>query len=141
MTRLIRPGPRAAVALGTMGAALSAFLAYAVVTRHRPDLVQAWLLIVAILGVVLIGIYSVRIEVQDDRILRIDGFWRTRAIRFEDIDHSEPRTLAERDHPLWLDIYPKNSPAGSRPLRLPLKSCRQADVAWLISLKQLRIRS
>lgn len=124
-----------------MTAAIGAAVLYAALTRHRLNIVEGWLLLVAILGVALIRIYSVRIEVGDDRISRVDGFWSTQTIRFDQIDRSVPRAIAERNHPLWLDIFPKAENPGSDVLRLPLKSCSQADVRWLMSLEPLRIQS
>ena len=140
MTRIIRPGPRPAIALGLMATIFSTVVLYGAITQQRWDLVEGWLFFMAILSVVIMGIYSVRIEVTDDHISRLNGFWSTQTLRFDQIDHSVPRALAERNHPLWLDIYSKKQGPKSTTLRLPLKSCREADVSWLMSLEALRIR-
>ena len=84
-----------------MATIFSTVVLYAALTQHRWDLVKSWLLFMAVLSVALIGIYSVRLEVTDDRISRLNGFWSTQTLRFDQIDHSVPRVLAERNHPLW----------------------------------------
>jgi hypothetical protein len=124
-----------------MAALVGVVVLYASFSQHRSDLVEGWLLLVVALGVVLIRIYSIRIVVGDDSISKVEGFWSTQTVRFDEIDRSVARVMAEPSHPLWLDIYLKGQPQKGAVLRLPLKSCRQVDVSWLMSLEALRIRS
>jgi hypothetical protein len=141
MNRIIRPGPRPAVAFGTMALVLGAFLLHGALSQHRLDLVEGWLIFVASLGIILIRIYAVRIEVTDDHISRVDGFWLRQTVRFDQIDRSVPQALTDGSRPLWLDIYPLEPILKAKPLRLPLNSCRPADVSWLLCLKALKVRS
>jgi len=94
-------------------------------------------LMAMLFGAMLLLIYSVRIKVREDSISVIKYFLLGQEVPFTDITRSMPRSLAERDHPLWLDIHGKpNSPV----LRLPLKTCKKRDVEWLLSLPQLKVR-
>ena len=89
-------------------------------------------------GALLLLIYSVRIKVREDSISVSKYFVSEQKVLFTEISRSMPRILAERDHPLWLDIHGK---PDSRVLRLPLKTCKKRDVEWLLSLPQLKVRS
>ena len=80
-----------------------------------------------------------RILVDDDGVSFRPTFGNgsERRVTFEGITMSIPRVLGEPEHPIYLDIYCK----GKRPtLRLQLKCFRQKDVAWLLSLPELKVQ-
>ena len=60
-------------------------------------------------------------------------------MRFEDIDHSTKVILADKDWPVSLSIHRKES--GSPSVLVRLKILRKADVDWLLSLADLKIRT
>ena len=88
------------------------------------------------------SIYLQRIVVDDDSIALRRPLIGLSHVPFRDIAFSCARALAEPDHPVLLDIYvadPKRPARHVLKLRLRLKPYRQADVAWLLALPQLKV--
>ena len=136
--RSLYQGPRAAIAFSILLTIIAAIFLLVAPAGARLEAMfgigQVAVLFIAVLGL----IYSVRIRVEKDGISVLRGFWSRRTVHFTDISHSVPKILAEPNHPLWLDIYGQ----GSAPLlRVPLKSLRQRDVDWIMSLEKLRVRA
>lgn len=92
------------------------------------------------LGVLLAHIYLSRVTIGDDYIEYRKGFGGSTRVPFSDIEHSTTRVLAERSHPLFLDIFSKGMEYRRAPmLRIRLKAFRKADVDWLLSLPELKV--
>ena len=143
LMRVLKPGPRAAIAFGTLFGLFLVVAAFA----YRPgaNLIEGLKGVLVLAGgfaALLIHIYLARVTVGDDYIEYRAGLARSTRLAFSDIGHSATRVLAEPSHPLFLDIFRAgsehhhNAPA----LRIRLKPFQTADVKWLLSLPQLKIR-
>ncbi len=142
--RVLKPGPRSLIAFGILWFLIAGLLLVIAVVYRRPFLpvLEALGYLAAVFAVVLGSTYLQTIEVGEDHIaLRFPlGFGRR--VDFRDIVRSRRRTLAEPRHPVLLDIFVSDPPNPSRhvlKLRLRLKAYRQSDVAWLLSLPQLKV--
>ena len=139
MSRVLKPSPRPYVALGIVlgGVALIAILP--ILAAGKPwQALQAtggMLLVYAAFGVAL---SRQRVVVESDSITFHELFKPTSRVLFRDISRSVPRILGEPEHPLGLDIYADN--AKKPALRLRLKSFRAAEVAWLVSIPDLKVQ-
>jgi len=142
--RILKPGPRPLIAFGILWLLIAALLFSVSVVHRRPFLpileVLGWL--AAVFAAVLGSTYLQKIEVGEDHIALRFPFGFGRRVAFRDIAMSRRRTLAEPRHPVLLDIFVPDPGKPSRhvlKLRLRLKAYRQADVAWLLSLPQLKV--
>lgn len=142
--RVLRPGPRPLIAFGIMWLLVAALLFTVAVIYRRPLLptLEGLGYLAAVFATILGSIYLQRIVVGEESIALSFPFGFKRSVDFRDIVLSRTRTLAEVRHPVLLDIYVSNPKKPSRhvlKLRLRLKPYRQADVAWLLSLPQLKV--
>jgi len=142
--RVLKPGPRAAIAFGILFGLFLAVAAFA----YKPgaNLVEGLkgvLSVAAGFAALLVHIYLARITMTDNYIEYRAGFGRTTRLAFSDIEHSSTRALAEPSHPLFLDIFRASDHAHHRTrpaLRIRLKPFRTDDVKWLLSQPQLKVR-
>lgn len=142
--RVLRPGPRPLIAFGILWILVAALLFTVAVIYRRPFLptLEGLGYLAAVFAAILGSIYLQRIVVGEDSIAVSFPFGFKRRVDFRDIVFSRTRTLAERHHPVLLDIFvsnPKNPSRHVLKLRLRLKAYRQADVAWLLSLPQIKL--
>lgn len=106
------------------------------------------LVAVALLPLIpLIPISLGRVEVDDDEI-RVRKFGKIgERVRFEEVGYSHVSVLAESNHPVTLTIFAKveeaedenQEPEDTELMTVGLKILRKEDVAWLLSLPQLKI--
>ncbi len=138
MHRVLRPGPRPFIALGILFGVITVLLLGVALAHGR--ILQTFDAIVAVpvlYAVLAAGLLRARIVVSDDALA-----WRPpfglleRSVAFSRVKVSNASVLAEPEHPVTLEIF-----AGGRvpALTLRLKLFRQNDVAWLISLPQLKV--
>jgi hypothetical protein len=137
--RTLKPGPRPFLAMGTICALLGLFPLS--VGIHTGKWVEAGKMAGAflILPAILFGPFvSTRIEVDDTEIrLRNFGLVARRA-RFDEIEFSIPRILAEKDWPISLTIFGGDDQRER--MVINMKILRKEDVAWLLALPQLKVR-
>ena len=102
--------------------------------------------ILVVYGVLCFMVSGSRINVTADSIECQSRLGFKQVACFRDIKVSKPQVLAEPDHPVALDIYAdsgKRTEEGEiilrRLLSIRLKIYRQADVAWLLSLPDLKV--
>ncbi len=142
--RILRPGPRPFVAFGILWLLVAALLFVVAAVYRRPFLpvLEALGYLAAVFAAVLSSIYLQASEVGEDHIAVRFRFGFGRRVAFREIALSRRRTLAEPRHPVLLDIYVPDPKRPARPvlkLRLRLKAYRPGDVAWLLSLPQLKV--
>lgn len=138
MHRVLRPGPRPFIALGILFGMITVLLVGVGLAHGR--VLQAWEPIVAfpvLYAVLAAGFLRARIVVGGDALA-----WRPpfglleQSVAFSRVTGSIASILAEPEHPVTLEIFTgKAAPA----LTLRLKLFRQNDVAWLLSLPQLKV--
>lgn len=145
--RVIKPGPRPAIAFGALFGLFIVIVAVLLIVNPSKNLLEGFKGIAMLaggLGLFVGNIYFSRITVGDDYLEYRSGFATSTRIGFSEIDYSRAQVLTERSHPLFLDIFGigRHEPRRSaRRLRIRLKPFRKADVAWLLSLPQLRVRN
>ncbi len=142
--RTLRPGPRPLIAFGIMWLLIGALLLVvaAVYRRSLVPVLEAMGYLAAVFAATIGSIYLQRIVVGEDHIAVRFPFGFGRRVAFRDIALSRRRTLAEPRHPVLLDIFVSDPAKPSRhvlKLRLRLKPYRRSDVAWLLSLPQLKV--
>jgi hypothetical protein len=143
--RVLKPSSRPAISFGILYGLLLvvAFLA-AKPSANLMEGLKGLLVVGGGIGLLLGQIYLSRITVGDNYIAYRAGFSRSKRIDFSEIGYSKTKVLAERSHPLFLDIF-DNEHENSRPatpkLRIRLKPFRKTDVEWLLSLPQLKVRT
>ncbi len=142
--RTLRPGPRPLVAFAVLWLLLAAMLLIVSVVYGRPFLpvLEGLAYLAIVFAAVLASIYLQRIVVDDESIALGRPVIGLDRVPFRDIALSRARALAEPDHPVLLDICvadPKRPSRHVLKLRLRLKAYRRADVAWLLSLPQLKV--
>ncbi len=142
--RVLKPGPRPLVAFGILWLLIGALLLVVAAVYRRPFLpaLEGLGYLALLFAAILASIYLQRIVVGEDFIALGFPFGVVRRVDFRDIALSRRRTLAEPRHPVLLDIFVSDPAKPSRhvlKLRLRLKPYRQADVAWLLSLPQLKV--
>ncbi len=142
--RVLKPGPRPLIAFGILWLLIAALLFTVAAIYRTPFLpaLEGLGYLAAVFATILGSIYLQRIVVGEDSIALSFPFGFKRRVDFRDIALSRARTLAEAGHPVLLDIFVANPKIPSRhvlKLRLRLKAYRQADVAWLLSLPQLKL--
>jgi hypothetical protein len=139
MPRILKPGPRPYVALGIILGAVTLLATLPIVRAGKPwQAIKAAEGMLAVYGAVCLAVSRQRVVVESDSVAFRELFKPTNRIRFADISKSIPRTVAEPEHPVALEIYTYNRKGPA--LRLRLKSFRQADVAWLVSIPELKIQ-
>lgn len=139
LPRILRPGPRPYIALGIVLGAVALLGMLPVFGAGKPwQALQVGGGALIVYGGICLAISHQRVLVQSDCVAFQELFKPTVRVYFKDISKSVARTFAEPQHPVALDIYTqsKNRPA----LRLRLKSFRQADVAWLTSIPDLKVQ-
>jgi len=138
--RTLKPGPRPFVAMGTMCSVLC--LLPLAVGIHTGKWIDAGKMAGAflILPVIMFGpIVGIRIEIDDTEIrLRNFGGVKQRA-RFDDIDFSIPKVLAEKDWPVSLTIVGGDDQREM--MVINMKLLKKEDVAWLLALPPLKAQS
>ncbi len=140
----LKPGPRPLIAFGILWILIAALLFTVAAIYRRPFLpaMEGLGYLAIVFAAVLGSVYLQTIEVGEDHIALRYPFGFGRRADFRDIVRSRRRTLAEPRRPVLLDIYVADPKGTSRPvlkLRLRLKAYRQEDVAWLLSLPQLKL--
>jgi len=140
----LQPGPRPLIAFGILWLLVAVLLFTVAAVYRRPFLptLEGMGYLAAVFAAILGSIYLQKIEVGEDHIALRFPFGFGRRVAFRDIAISRRRTLAEPRHPVLLDIFIPDPGKPSRhvlKLRLRLKGYRQADVAWLLSLPQLKV--
>ena len=138
MRRILKPCSRPYIALGIVLSTVAILGMVLVLRTGKPrQAIQLGGGVLALYGVVCLTISLQRIVVESDSVAFLEPFKPTNRVRFSDISKSIPRSVAEPDHPVALDIYTHDA---KRPaLRLRLKSFRQVDVTWLVSVPELRV--
>jgi hypothetical protein len=138
MTRILKPGPRPYRALGMVFGALVMLATFPVFKAGKPwQAVQAGGATLVVYAAACLAISRQRVVVQSDSVAFQELFKPANRVYFADISKSVAKALAEPEHPVALYIYTHN--AKKPALRLRLKSFRQADVAWLVSVPELRV--
>jgi hypothetical protein len=137
MQKTLRVGPRPLVIIGGV---LLPFVAVAGYQAFLGDLIGSaktvgWLS----LGTVFFAsqLYFVSIRVDDEKIA-IHG-WRGEKERvyFRDVTRTHANVLFEKDFPMSIDIFCADRVSPAMVIRS--KSLRKADIAWLLSLPELRV--
>ena len=139
MIRILRPGPRPFVAFSIMcGLLLCLPLLVGVKRGDWSDSAKMAVTIFALYGVLCFVISRNRIIVATDFIAVKPPFGPQQRVSFCDIKASVPAILAEPDHPISLAVY-----CGQKQptLRIHLKLFRKADIAWLLSLPELKVKT
>ena len=138
--RTLKPGPRPFIAMGTMYAVLCLLPLGAGI--HTGKWIDAGKMagVFLILPVIMFGpIVGIRIEIDDTEIqLRNFGGVKKRA-RFDEIDFSIPRVLAEKDWPVSLTIVGGDDQREM--MVINMKLLKKEDVAWLLALPPLKAQS
>ena len=138
MHRVLRPGPRPFIAIGILFGVITLLLLGVALAHGRGLQMFEGIVAVPLLYAVLAaGALRARIVISDDALA-----WRPpfglleQSVALSRITVSVASVLAEPEHPVMLEIF-----AGGRvpALTLRLKLFRQNDVAWLISLPQLKV--
>jgi len=115
--RVLKPGPRPAIAFGILAGIISAILLKLSPAAATFEKVKAVTLLGAVFGALLghIYLYLSRIVIAEGYITSRVGLWPERRIGFAEIAYSKPKALGEPDHPVMLDIFGvKNDPRPSR---------------------------
>lgn len=142
--RTLRPGPRPIFAFGILWLLIAALLFAVAAAYRRPffPVLEGLGYLAAVFAAVVGSIYLQRIVVDDDSVALGRPVIGLDRVHFRDIAFSRSVTIAERDHPVLLDIYvtdPKDPSDCVLKLRLRLKPYRRQDVAWLLKLPQLKV--
>lgn len=138
MKRILKPGPRPFIAFTVMFLLLLCLPAAIVITRDlwgEAGKLAACLFV--IYGALCLVVRRARIIVSADSIAVQAAFGEQRRVFFRDITTSRAGVLAELEHPISLEVY---CAGRQRPaLQIGLKSFRRRDVAWLLSLPELKV--
>jgi hypothetical protein len=137
--RVLKPGPRPAIAFGILAIIISAILLKLSPAAATFEKLKAVALLGVVFGALLGHIYLSRIVVAEGYISSRVGLWPERRIEFAKIAYSKPKTLVELDHPVMLDIFSVKNDRPSALQQIRLKAFRKADVQWLLSLPQLKV--
>jgi hypothetical protein len=139
MPRILKPGPRPYVAVAIVLGVVAILAMCPVFRSGKPwQAIQVGAGMLVLYGAVCLAISCQRVVVDGDSVAFQELFKRTNRVHFSDISKSVARLVAEPEHPIALDIYTHD---GKRPtLRLRLKPFRQADVAWLVEVPELKVR-
>jgi hypothetical protein len=139
MPRILKPGPQPYIAVAIVLVAVAMLAMFPVFRGGKPwQAIQAGGGMLVLYAAVCLAISRQRIVVEDDSVAFHELFKPANRVHFSDISKSVPRIVAEPEHPIALDIYTHD---GKRPtLRLRLKPFRQADVAWLVAVPELKVR-
>src|SRR5438045_2241525 len=109
MKRTLRPGPRPYIALGVaLGAVAMVAMFPLFRAGKRWQAAQSGGAMLVVYGALCLAISRQKIEVQSDGLAFHELFKPTNRVHFSDISKSIPRTLAEPEHPVRLDIYTRN---------------------------------
>ncbi len=138
MHRVLRPGPRPFIALGILFGVITVLLLGVALAHGRGlQTLEGIVAIPVIYAVLTAGVLRARIVVSDDALA-----WRPpfglleESVAFSGVTVSNALVLAEAEHPVTLEIFAEGKVPA---LTLRLKLFRQKDVAWLISLPQLKV--
>lgn len=139
MPRILKPCPRPYVALGIVFGVVTILAVLPLLRAGKPlQAIQAGGATLGVYGAVALVIARQRIVIKSDSLCFQEVFKPTNQVLFSEISKSVKRTLAEPEHPVALDVYTHNPRKPA--LRLRLKSFRQVDVAWLISVPELKVK-
>jgi hypothetical protein len=137
MQRTLRVGPRPLIIIGSI---LVPFLAVACYQAFLGE----WNEATTTFGCLLLGalffasqLYFLSIRIDDEKI-SIHGWLGEKAkVYFRDITRTHVNALFEKDFPMSIDIYCSDQASPAMVIRS--KSLRKPDIAWLLSLPELRV--
>jgi hypothetical protein len=137
--RILKPRPRPFIALTVIfGLLLCLTPAIALTRGMLSDAAKIAACILIIYGVLCFFVSRGRIVVSTDSIVFRPALGTDKRVYFRSIIASLPKVLAEPEHPISLEIYCESR---ERPaIEIGLKSFRQSDVAWLLSLPELKVQ-
>src|SRR5690349_3042894 len=133
--RVLKPGPRPAIAFAIVLGIVAVLLLALGPAGSALEALKGVALLGAVVGVVLVNIYSSRIVLGDGYIAWKPGLLPERRMAVAEIERAKIGVLAEPDHPATLDLF---SVQGKR-MRLRLKAFRKSDVQELLAVVQQRL--
>ena len=137
--RILRPAPRPYVALGIVFGVVGLIAIVPIVVADKPlEAMKAASCMLVLYGLICLIISGQKIIVGNDYIAFKSLGKSASAVYFNDISRSVRHILAERQHPLNLDVYTHGHQMHA--LRIPLKPFRQPDVAWLLSIPEMKVQ-
>ncbi len=136
--KILHTAPRPYIAIGIVFGVLGLVGIAPMFVAEKPlDAIKASCCMLVLYGIVCLIISGQKIIVGNDFIAFKSLGKSASAVNFKDISRSVRHILAERNHPVNLDIYTLGHQQHA--LRIPLKPFRQPDVAWLLSIPELKI--
>ena len=139
LRRTLKPAPRPYIALGIVFGAVALLGAIPIFVAGKPEeAAKMSAAIFVMYGTICWVISRQRIFVANDYIAFKALGKSASGVYFKDISKSARRILAEREHPFNLNIYTYGHQQCV--LRIPLKPFRQSDVAWLLSIPELKVQ-
>jgi len=138
MNRSLRVSPRPFVGLAIVLSPVVLIWLFVLVRKgFRSEDLLAGVLLFLLYSAVMTAICSIRVSVSQEGITVRSYFVLRRFIPFAAIDHSEVQILAERDHPVCIDVCYRDGEKDRR-LGMSLKAYRKDDVAWFCALPEIR---
>lgn len=127
--RVLKPGPRPAIAFAIVLGILAVLLLSLGPAGSALEALKGLGLLAAVLAAVLVNIYASRIVIGEGYIAWKPGVLPERRMAFADIDRAKTSVLAERDHPVMVEL---RSVYGER-MQIRLKAFRKSDVQQLLA--------
>lgn len=93
--------------------------------------------ILAMYAVVTFSIWRTRIIVRENSIALTSALGAETEVKFSDISGSVAEYVLEPDHPVALHVFGRD--ADNPAITIKTKAYRREDVAWLLSLPELRV--
>jgi len=136
--RILHPAPRPYIISGIfLGGLAFVVAAQALIQGKSAEGMEVAGCVLTFYGILCLFISRQKIMVANDYIAFKKLGQSASAVYFKDISRSVGGFLAERNHLLYLDIFTRGH--QQRALRIPLKSFRQPEVAWLLSITELKV--
>lgn len=129
MEKVLKPGPRPAIAFTIALGLVAVVLLLLGPSGSAPEAVKGRGLLAAVLAAVLVNIYASRIVIGDGYIAWKPGVLPERRMALADIQRAKIGALAERDHPVMVEL---RSVHGER-MQIRLKAFRKSDVQQLLA--------
>ena len=135
MEKVLKPGPRPAIAFGIVLGLVAVVLLSLGPAGSALEALKGVGLLAVVLGLLLVNIYASRIVIGEGYIAWKPGVLPERRMALADIDGVKASVLAERDHPVMVEL---RSVHGER-MQIRLKAFRKADVQQLLALVEHRL--
>ncbi len=135
MEKVFKPGPRPAIAFAIVLGILAVLLLALGPAGSALETLKGLGLLAAVFAAVLVNIYASRIVIGDGYIAWKSGILPERRMALADIERAKIGVLAERDHPVMVELH---SVQGER-MRIRLKAFRKADVQQLLAVVERKL--